>query len=127
MPVRYGKLVGDQVIQPHSTLGIDPHHALPGSSRIANGAGHGQLLIEDLINGKLNVLPADGYLRVTSHGTQRFQASAHRAGMPRALEGHIHTYTVGVLQNRFIEVLLPYVDNGGGANAERGIQPVLVS
>src|ERR1700722_2178977 len=106
MPVRYGKLVRDQVIQPHSTLSIDPHHALPGSSRIANGAGHGQLLIEDLINGKLNVLPADGHLRVTSHGRQRFHASAHRAGMPRALEGHSHADSVGVLENRFTEVLL---------------------
>src|ERR1700727_1255673 len=113
MPVRYGKLVRDQVIQPHSTLGIDPHHALPGSSRIANGAGHGQLLVENLINRKLNVLPADGYLRIASHGTQRLQASAHRAGMPRALEGHIHPDSAGVLQNGFTEVLLPYVDNSG--------------
>src|SRR6202034_2971365 len=125
MPIRYGKLVGDQVIQPHSTLSIDPHHALPGSSRIANGAGHGQLLVENLINRKLNVLPADGYLRVTSHGTQRFQASAHRAGMPRALESYIHTDSAGVLQNRFTEVLLSDVDHGGGPNTQRGIQPFL--
>src|ERR1700684_2139028 len=46
--------------------------------------------------------------------------------MSRALEGHIHTYSVGVLSNGVAKLLLPDVDNSGRANAGRGLEPILI-
>lgn len=49
---------------------MDFHHAVPGLSRVADGADEIELLKKDLIHRKLNFLSADPHLRVTSHGSQ---------------------------------------------------------
>src|SRR5271168_3209046 len=127
LPVRDGKPGGDQIVQPNATLGIDLHHAFPGASGIADGAGHRQLLVKDQVDRELNILSADGDLGVAPHGAKGFEASADGAGMPGTLEGHIYTHSAGVLLDGFVEAYLAYVDHGCRADTERRIQSFRVA
>jgi len=68
---------------------VNPHHVFPGARGVADRPAERELLIENLIDGKIDFAPANGDLRVAAERAQCFEAAANARGMAGAFQRHV--------------------------------------
>ena len=94
---------------------------------IANGPGHVELLVKNLIYGKLNLAATDTYLRIATHWTQCEQARAHGLLIAGTFESDVDANSRRNFVDGFEEILFDNVDGRKCAELTGSLQTELVS